>query len=125
MGLYDLPPMDKMGLYDLPPNTKVFLREEVKLYTLINFFAAVGGYLGLLFGESLLSYIIRGSKWFQILKRIVAESLIRNPNHLLHEKLRKMNNNSSFASLWKGNVENSAAHFVFWNLKLYHSCKKY
>ena len=48
---------------------KVLVRKEVKLYTLINFFAEVGGYLGLLFGESLLSYFIKGSKWFKILGR--------------------------------------------------------
>ena len=47
--------------------SKVLVREEVKLYTLINFFAEVGGYLGLLLGESLLSYIITTTKWIQIL----------------------------------------------------------
>ena len=45
------------------------MREEVKLYTIINFFAEVGGYLGLLLGESLLSYLITATKWFQTLKR--------------------------------------------------------
>ena len=39
-------------------NPKVLVRREVKLYTLINFFAEVGGYLGLLLGESLISYIL-------------------------------------------------------------------
>ena len=52
----------------MPPNMKVLVREEVKLYTLINFFAEVGGYLGLLLGESLFSYLITASKWFQTLK---------------------------------------------------------
>ena len=46
---------------------KVLVREEVKLYTLVNFFAEVGGYLGLLLGESLLSYIITTSRWVQVL----------------------------------------------------------
>jgi hypothetical protein len=55
--------------FEMPPNMKVLVREEVKLYTLINFFAEVGGYLGLLLGESLLSYLITGSKWFKILGR--------------------------------------------------------
>jgi hypothetical protein len=49
--------------------TKVLVREEAKLYTVINFFAEVGGYLGLLLGESLLSYLITATKWFQTLKR--------------------------------------------------------
>lgn len=49
--------------------TKVLIREEVKLYTVINFFAEVGGYLGLLLGESLLSYLITATKWFQTLRR--------------------------------------------------------
>ena len=55
--------------FEMPPNMKVLVREEVKLYTLINYFAEVGGYLGLLLGESILSYFITGSKWFKILGR--------------------------------------------------------
>jgi hypothetical protein len=53
----------------MPENTKVLFRKEVKLYTLLNFFAEVGGYLGLLLGESLLSYIIAASKWMLIFAR--------------------------------------------------------
>ena len=48
---------------------KVLVRKEVNLYTIINFFAEVGGYLGLLLGESLISYIITTTKWFQSLRR--------------------------------------------------------
>ena len=55
--------------FEMPQHTKVLVREEVKLYTLINFFAEVGGYLGLLLGESLLSYLITASKLTQSLKR--------------------------------------------------------
>ena len=55
--------------YYMPENTKVLIRKEVRLYTLLNFFAEVGGYLGLLLGESLLSYIIAASKWMQIFSR--------------------------------------------------------
>ena len=54
-------------------NSKQLVRQEVKLYTLINFFAEVGGYLGLLLGESLLSYLIIASKGFQTLKRKIKE----------------------------------------------------
>ena len=42
----------------MPKQPKVLVRREMKLYTPINFFADVGGYLGLLLGESLISYII-------------------------------------------------------------------
>ena len=54
--------------YYMPENTILF-RKEVRLYTLLNFFAEVGGYLGLLLGESLLSYIIAASKWMLIFAR--------------------------------------------------------
>ena len=60
-------PLTGFGI-KMPPNMKVLVREEVNLYTLINFFAEVGGYLGLLLGESLISYLITASKWFQTLK---------------------------------------------------------
>ena len=53
----------------MPENTKFLFRKEVRLYTLLNFFAEVGGYLGLLLGESLLSYIIAASKWMLIFAR--------------------------------------------------------
>ena len=53
--------------YFLPHNSKVLVRTEVELYTFINFFAEVGGYLGLLLGESMLSYLIMGSHWLQII----------------------------------------------------------
>ena len=46
----------------------MLVRQEVKLYTLINFFAEFGGYLGLLLGESVFSYITTASKWFLSLK---------------------------------------------------------
>ena len=38
------------------PQTDVVIRNEMQLYTVVNFFAEVGGYLGLLLGESLFSY---------------------------------------------------------------------
>ena len=53
----------------MPQNTKVLFRKEVRLYTLLNFFGEVGGYFGLLLGESLLSYIIAASKWMLIFAR--------------------------------------------------------
>ena len=65
-------------MFNLPQHTKVLVREEVELYTIINFFAEVGGYLGLLLGESLISYIITASKWFQILRRKLKERCRKN-----------------------------------------------
>ena len=55
--------------YEIFQPAKVLVRKEVKLYTIINFFAEVGGYLGLLLGESLFSYLITASKLFAILRR--------------------------------------------------------
>ena len=55
----------------MPPKPKVIVRREVKLYTAINFFAEVGGYLGLLLGESLISYILVVSNWIHgIIKKL-------------------------------------------------------
>ena len=44
----------------MPENTKVLIRKEVKLYTLLNFFAEVGGYLGLLLGKAMKSSPLLG-----------------------------------------------------------------
>ena len=51
----------------MPPKPTVLVRREVKLYTAINFFAEVGGYLGLLLGESLIAYILVISKWIHVI----------------------------------------------------------
>jgi hypothetical protein len=45
--------------------TKVLLRNEIELYTISSFFADIGGYLGLLLGESLISYFLMGVNWAQ------------------------------------------------------------
>ena len=61
-------PLDLPGLgffYVMPQQTKLLVRKEVQLFTLINVFAEIGGYLGLLLGESILSYILIGSNWMQ------------------------------------------------------------
>ena len=59
--------------YYLPDHMEVLVREEVKLYTLKNFFAEIGGYLGLLLGESLISYLMTASTWFQMIRRKIKE----------------------------------------------------
>ena len=45
--------------------TKVLLRNEIELYTISSFFADIGGYLGLILGESLVSYFLLVVKWVQ------------------------------------------------------------
>ena len=57
----------------MPQKPKVLVRREVKLYTAINFFAEVGGYLGLLLGESLIAYIIMVSKWINVIGKKLKE----------------------------------------------------
>ena len=46
-----------------PHYTTVLIRNEIKLYTFSSFFADVGGFLGLLLGESLVSYVLLGTHW--------------------------------------------------------------
>ena len=59
--------------FQMYENPKVLLRREVKLYTLLNFFGEVGGYLGLLLGESLVSYIIMIAKWVHVIGKKLKE----------------------------------------------------
>ena len=49
--------------------SKVLVRNEINLYTVSSFFADIGGYLGLLLGESLISYFLFIIQW---LKKIVS-----------------------------------------------------
>ena len=51
--------------YTFPHYTKVLVREEIKLYTVSDFWADVGGYLGLLLGESVVSYVLLGTHWMK------------------------------------------------------------
>ena len=57
--------------YLLSSETKLLVREEVNLYSMVNVFADIGGYLGLLLGESLISYILMGSNWIQKLVLVI------------------------------------------------------
>ena len=75
--------------YEIFQPAKVLVRKEVKLYTIINFFAEVGGYLGLLLGESLFSYLITASKLFAILRR------------KFKERCRKADEAPELSSEWK------------------------
>ena len=51
-------------VYLMPAKAKVPSRTEVPLYTFSTFFAEVGGYLGLLVGESLISFYERFQHFF-------------------------------------------------------------
>ena len=50
-------------LFIFSQETKVLLRNEIELYTISSFFADIGGYLGLLLGESLISFFLMGVSW--------------------------------------------------------------
>ena len=83
--------INKTGFqFQIPRHMKVLVREEVKLYTLINFFAEVGGYLGLLLGESLLSYLMTASKWFQRLKSRFKEHCRKAEDEELESSLEEI-----------------------------------
>ena len=58
--------------YYVPHHSKVLIRKEVKLYTFTNFFAEVGGYLGLLVGESMVSYLLMSIDWLEVIKKRIA-----------------------------------------------------
>ena len=48
-----------------PHYTKVLVRNEIKLYTFSSSIADIGGFLGLLLGESLVSYVLLGTYWMK------------------------------------------------------------
>ena len=62
----------------MPRKPKVLVRREVELYTFINFFAEVGGYLGLLLGESLISYLTIVSKWVHLIGKKLKDKCRRD-----------------------------------------------
>jgi hypothetical protein len=49
--------------FQFSDKTKVLLRNEMELYTISSFFADIGGYLGLLLGESLISFFLMSVNW--------------------------------------------------------------
>ena len=59
---------------DFPHSSKVLVRNEINLYTVSSFFADVGGYFGLLLGESLISYFLLIIQW---LKKIISSGKFR------------------------------------------------
>ena len=63
---WDSSKMNKTNLqYIFPHYTEVLVRNEIKLYTFSSFVADVGGFLGLLLGESLVSYVLLGTHWMK------------------------------------------------------------
>ena len=58
-----------------PHSSKVLVRNEINLYTVSSYFADVGGYLGLLLGESLISYFLLIIQW---LKKIVCSNTVQS-----------------------------------------------
>ena len=53
-------------VYKFPQYTKLLVRNEIKLYTFASFFSDVGGFLGLLLGESLVSYVLFCTNWLKL-----------------------------------------------------------
>ena len=78
MRIEKLPDLVSGFEFFMPQQAKVLLRKEKKLYTMINFFAEVGGYLGLLLGESLISYIIMISKWIHVISKKLKDKCRKN-----------------------------------------------
>ena len=70
----DLSGQNLLLTIDFPHSSKVLVRNEINLYTVSSFFADVGGYLGLLLGESLISYFLLIIQW---LKKIVSSGKFR------------------------------------------------
>ena len=52
-------------------NSKLTVKKEVKLYTFTNFFAEIGGYLGLFLGESLASFIFMSIDWVKVIAKMI------------------------------------------------------
>ena len=52
-------------------NSKLTVKKEVKLYTFTNFFAEIGGYLGLFLGESLASFIFMSIDWVKVIAKMM------------------------------------------------------
>ena len=52
-------------------NSKLTVKKEVKLYTFTNFFAEIGGYLGLFLGESLASFIFMSIDWMKVIAKAI------------------------------------------------------
>ena len=74
---YSMPDVSGQNLLltiDFPHSSKVLVRNEINLYTVSSFFADIGGYLGLLLGESLISYFLLIIQW---LKKIVLSRKIQ------------------------------------------------
>ena len=54
-----------MRTYQFPHYTTLLVRNEIKLYTISSFFSDVGGFLGLLLGESMVSCVLFCTSWLK------------------------------------------------------------
>ena len=52
-------------------NSKLTVKKEFKVYTFTNFFAEIGGYLGLFLGESLASFIFMSIDWVKVIAKMI------------------------------------------------------
>ena len=58
-------------------NSKLTVKKEVKLYTFTNFFAEIGGYLGLFLGESIASFIFMSMDWGKVIAKTIKKKCKR------------------------------------------------
>ena len=62
-------------------NSKLTVKKEVKLYTFTNFFAEIGGYLGLFLGESIASFIFMSIDWTKIIVEAIKKKCQKEEKH--------------------------------------------
>ena len=62
-------------------NSKLTVKKEVELYTFTNFFAEIGGYLGLFLGESIASFIFMSIDWMKVIAEAIKKKCQKGENH--------------------------------------------
>ena len=63
--------------FSIYQNSKLTVKKEVKLYTFTNFFAEIGGYLGLFLGESIASFIFMSMDWVKVIAKTIKKKCKR------------------------------------------------
>ena len=62
-------------------NSKLTVKKEVELYSFTNFFAEIGGYLGLFLGESIASFIFMSIDWMKGIAKAIKNKCQKGENH--------------------------------------------
>ena len=61
-------------------NSKLTVKKEVELYSFTNFFAEIGGYLGLFLGESIASFIFMSIDWMKVIAERIKKKCQKGEN---------------------------------------------